>query len=249
MEPTPRARELSEPVCAGLAKLRSAIDRPSFSAAQPRWTFRLALSDHAVMVVLPALLGILRQQAPEVRLEIESKWNSRVESQLDETSIDLALGIMPHLPDRFGKSVLFDDHYVCLMREDHPLATGDLSREGFSSADHVAVRPSLDRARNIDDRLKDLGCPRQVVLNVNQFLAIPAILKETDLIAYMLCSIAEVLIGPGLKIVQVPCAASSTKVILAWSKLRERDAANQWMRRQVVAAVKSRRAGGMPHSG
>jgi hypothetical protein len=55
----------------------------------------------------------------------------------------------------------------------------------------------------------------------------------------MLRSIADVLVAPGLKIVQVPCAARSTQVVLAWSKIRGRDAANQWMRRQVVAAARS----------
>jgi DNA-binding transcriptional LysR family regulator len=244
MEPTPRALELSGPVCDGLAKLREALDRPVFSSVQPQWTFRLALSDHAVMVILPRLLSNLRDQAPAVRLEIESKFNSRIESQLDAASIDLALGIIPHLPSRFGKSVLFEDHYVCLMREDHPLACEALSREAFTSARHVAVRPSLDRAQNIDERLRDLGCPRQVVLNINQFLALPAILRETDLIAYLLRSIADVLVAPGLRIVQVPCAARTTPVVLAWSKVRDGDTANQWMRRQVVAAVRAPR----PHT-
>jgi DNA-binding transcriptional LysR family regulator len=248
MEPTARALELSGPIQQSLATLREALARPTFSDHQPAQTFRLAMSDHAVMVVLPQLLRILRKKAPGVRLEIESKWNSRVESQLDAAKIDCALGIIPDLPKRFGRLDLFEDHYICLMRENHPLAGSRMTKEAFSKVGHVSVRPSLDRAQKIDDMLQALGCPRQVVLNVNQFLAVPSILLESDLVAYMLESIAGVLEQARLRIVPVPFAERRTQVVLTWNKARARDPANAWIRQQVVAACKSIRSDSLVRS-
>jgi DNA-binding transcriptional LysR family regulator len=238
MAPTPRAIELSGPILASLQTLRSAVLQRPFQPDVPDWTFRLALSDHAVVVILPLLLRILRQRAPDVKLEVESKWNSRIERQLDVGAVDLAIGVIPHLPRRFGREHLFADQYACVMRRDHPLAGGRLTRAAFSQADHLAVRPSLDRAQVVDEALERLGCPRRVVLNLNQFMAVPSVLKETDLIAYMLKSIADRLLVPGLTIEPVPFAPRRTDIVMAWDRAKTRSPANQWIRNVVTEAAK-----------
>jgi LysR family transcriptional activator of mexEF-oprN operon len=112
-----------------------------------------------------------------------------------------------------------------------------LTRAAFSKADHLAVRPSLDRAQVVDLALARLGCPRRVVLNVNQFMAVPAILMETDLIAYMLTSIAERLVVPGLSLERVPFAVRKTEVVMAWNGARTKTPANAWIRKMVAEAA------------
>ena len=73
MTPTPRARELHDQLGPQLAALRDILNPDNrFDPATSQRHFRILSLDYFEMVVLGPLLARLRQQAPQVVLEILS---------------------------------------------------------------------------------------------------------------------------------------------------------------------------------
>jgi DNA-binding transcriptional LysR family regulator len=236
MAPTPRAKELSGPISEALETISLALQKKTFSPGDASWKFKLAASDQAALVVLPKLLNILSREAPNIQLQIETKWNSTIQAQLDDSVVDIAIGIIPDLSKRFNRRILYEDHYVCIMRKGHPLARGPLSAEDFMSADHLAIRPSLDRISQFEVTLGAWGLSRNVVMNVNQFIAIPPILRETNLVACLLRSVAEHLPQDNLVYQPFPVGGRSVPIVMVWNSVRENNQANLWMRKKLIQA-------------
>jgi len=242
MVPTRRAKELSGPISEALETISLALQKQTFSPGESSMKFKLAASDQAALVVLPKLLNILSVEAPNIKLQIESKWNSTIHSHLDENIVDVAIGIIPNLSKRFHRRILYEDHYVCIMRKGHSLANNHLSAEEFMAADHLAIRPSLDRVSQFEVTLGNWGFSRNVVMNVNQFIAIPPILRETNLVACLLRSVAEHLPKDDLILLPMPIGRRSVPIVMVWSSVRNHNPANQWMRKKIFQACEHLRS-------
>ncbi len=237
MRPTDKALQLAGPISAALKQIQKALEAPLFSScAAPDWSFGLAVSDQASVVILPRLLRLLRRIAPRIRLKIEMKNNLTVHTQLDAGQVDIAIGILPKLPRRFEQIVLFQDHYVCMMHRTHPLAGKTLTLEEFKSAEHLALWPSLDASSEFDKQLKHLGVARSVILNVSQFLAVPALLAQAPLMVCMLATVAEQFSRTSFPLSPMPFPAEPMNVVMAWSRARTDQPANLWMRRRLTEA-------------
>lgn len=66
MTPTPRAEALREPVRRGLLELSRALSGGEFDPAAARRTFTVSCGDFFAVLLLPALLEVLRREAPGV---------------------------------------------------------------------------------------------------------------------------------------------------------------------------------------
>ena len=235
MRPTPRALELGPPITRALKQIQEALEPAHFAPADAGSDFRLTLSDHATVVVLPRLLPLLHKVAPQVRLRIIPKRNSAIEDQLDSGDVDFAVGIIPRLPRRFERQDLYEDQYVCMMHGSHPLAGRPITRAEFVAAEHLALRP-LDSPSVIDQCLKRHKVGRKVVLNVTQYLAVPNTIRNRNLIACMLRTVAEHFAGDAFYLSPLPFDIEPMKIALVWSRARTHHAANAWMRQKLVEA-------------
>jgi DNA-binding transcriptional LysR family regulator len=235
MRPTARALELGPPITSALKQIQQALEPAHFTPTESGSDFRLTLSDHATVVILPRLLPLLQRAAPQVRLRILPKRNSAIEDQLDSGDVDFAVGIIPRLPRRFERQDLYEDRYVCLMHRSHPLAGRPMTRAEFMAADHLALRP-LDSMSVIDHVLKRHKVSRKVVLNVTQYLAVPHTIRNRNLLACMLRTVAEHFAGDAFYVSPMPFDLAPMKISLVWSRARTHHAANAWLRQKLVEA-------------
>jgi DNA-binding transcriptional LysR family regulator len=234
------------PIKDALKKIQEALEPRRFNPSDGSWLFKLALSDQAAIVVLPRLLRRFGSAAPGLDLSIEPKFNDRVQDQLDAGEIDLAVGLMPNLAKRFAQTVLFEDRYICMMRRDHPLAAKRLTPSRFIAAPHLAIRPSPDGLSRIDQLLGGLGVRRNVVLTANQYLAVPDILRVTDLIACLFGSVARSFPSADFHFCPLPFGGEPFRVAAAWSRARAQNTANMWLRERLVEACADLRVPGEP---
>jgi DNA-binding transcriptional LysR family regulator len=235
MRPTARAIELGPPITRALKQIQEALEPAHFAPADAGSDFRLTLSDHATVVVLPRLLPLLQKVAPQVRLRILPKRNSAIERQLDSGNVDFAIGIIPKLPRRFARQDLYVDEYVCMMHRSHPLAGRPIARSEFVAAEHLALRP-LDSVSVIDQCLKRHKVNRKVVLNVTQYLAVPGTIRKRNLVACMLRTVAEHFAGSEFYLSPMPFDFAPMTIALIWSRARTHNAANAWLRQKLVEA-------------
>jgi len=242
MRPTPRALELTGPVRDALRQIEGALDRSDFDPGHDSRVFKLAMSDHAAVIILPELVRHLEEVAPNVDLQVLPKSNLTVAQLLDAYEIDFALGVMPDPPPlRFSRMTLFEDILVCIMRRGHPLSQGELSLDRYASSAHLAVRPAGEKTNLIDHALEQKGLKRRKAVTVNQFLVVPAVVANSNLVSTLFLRTAEQLgipENPDVVIRLLPWQPAQAATLF-WNSTMTHHKAHRWMREVLIECCRA----------
>lgn len=188
IEPTPRGRELAQPISDALSRLRQLLSPPAaFDPATLRRTFTVAAHDYALAVLMPSLMADLRVHAPGVDLRCVSIDPSKVIDGLDRGELDFALGGFVGVEaERVTRTPLFSDRFVGVARRDHPqLNAGRMSLEDFLTLPHALMSAGGQPRGDIDQALSALGLERHVAITVPNFLALPYVVERVDVIGVL----------------------------------------------------------------
>jgi DNA-binding transcriptional LysR family regulator len=224
VRPTPRAERLAAAVQQALRTLEDALnEREAFDPARAPMTLRLHLSDIGEARFLPELLATLHQRAPHARVQSMPMPHEQIASALDGALLDFAIGYLPSVQGT-KKTELLRDRYAVLVREGHPLLRGPRLAE-LKKLEVVAVRSHAETLRIV----QLLGLTQRLVSA--HFLALPAIVRHTDLGVVMPRAIAQGFAAAGgFAIVDAGLPKSGFTVSLHWSERMENDPAHRWMR-------------------
>ncbi|SFM34169.1 LysR family transcriptional regulator [Variovorax sp. OV329] len=236
MLPTPRAQELYPALREVLAQLEIARgSRVAFDPATAQRSFRICLTDISEVVLLPALLGHLRQAAPGVRIETEIVSTASAR-RLEDGEVDLAVGFMPQLDAGFYQQTLFKQNFVCLVARDHPRITGGrMTVKRFSAEAHAVVSSSGTGHAIVDKTIARQGIERRVVAHLSSFLGVARIVARTELLVIVPRVLGEVLATQeAVKMVEPPFALPSYAVKQHWHERFHADAGNAWLRRTMA---------------
>ncbi|PDT46460.1 LysR family transcriptional regulator [Sinorhizobium fredii] len=238
MRPTPRAIEISGPIQSAMRQIEEALEPTAFEPQDPDWTFSLAVSDHASVVLLPLLIEHIARIAPRVSVNIQSRPNEELPVLLDNGEIDLAVGVIPNLPRRFKHMALFEDRYRCMMRQGHPLAGRPITLEEFLSADQLSVKPGISDISRVDRLLAEVGLKRRVATTVHQFLAAPAIVSRSDLIVLVFEKMVPIFDPSRFYFCPVPVPNMQVAATAVWSDVHSDLPAHKWLRRQLAVVAR-----------
>lgn len=235
MQPTARALQLAGPITHAMASLRAAIESArSFDPGSSTRTFRIATSDYFESLLAPRLLSLLRDIAPEVRIQfLRPDALFRPPDDLQSGRIDLALGF-------FAESLaaqtniliedLWEEPNVVVYAPAHQ-PYPPTSLDHFTSARHAAVFYSQDHLGLIDRELAALGRARQVLFSAPDFDTVLRVVSRTDLIATI--AAGAVRISPvrrRLATVPLPFRLNPFVARLAWWRNAASDSGVQWLR-------------------
>lgn len=237
--PTPRALELAAPVRAGLKQLRSAFEvHPSFDPAVSTRSFRLAMTDYYELLALPALMKRLGHVAPHIRLLVNRADHIFIppEADLREGRFDAAIGFFPEanaLDPATRSCDLFTEENVCIIRRGNPLLEKRFTLRRFTEAGHAVL--FRDEGRGfIDTLLMGHGLRRKVHVATPQFLTLPFIVAQSDLIAVVPTRLAAYFRKTlPLEIRKVPLLLPTFRVRLLWHEHAEDDPAHKWLRAEI----------------
>lgn len=228
--PTLRATELAGPLKQIIADVETLLQPAEFDPTTADFTMTIAATDYALQAVVVPYLAKLRVKAPGIRVAIRSVENARIQAQFERAEVDLAL-MTPEtaILDSHARR-LFDETYVCTMRDGHPDAKHpSLSLDRFCALDHALVSYSGERFWGVtDDALAKLGRQRNVVLTVTGFLVLESILKTTDLMAVVPRRLVEN--SPGLFICDPPIDIPGFTKIATWHERTHRNPGHRWAR-------------------
>lgn len=242
VRPTPRAERLAVAVRTALATLEVALaEAHSFDPLQANQCFRIHLSDIGEARFLPPLMQALREKAPNVQLETLPMPMAEIADALDRGSLDIAIGFLPGVTGT-QQQVLLSDRYALLLRQGHPvlrgLKTERLDTEHLRGLDYVVVRSHSETLRI----LRKLELQNQVRLSAAHFMAVPSIVRQSDLAVIMPAEIAETFVAQGgYVMLQADLPESAFDVSLHWSWRFAREPANQWLRELVGDVFRQRR--------
>lgn len=235
--PTLRALELALPVKNILTEVSALLQPKQFDPATAEMTINIAATDYALRAVIVPFMAALRQLAPGIRVAVLPVNNEQLALQFERGSVDIALVTPDTAPPELHARALYAEEYVCLMRDDHPLANQKtLTLDDFCAQDHALVSYLGGSFHGVTDAaLNAMGRSRRVTLSVCSFLVLPEILRVSDLISVVPRRLA--LNHVGLKVFAPPLEIQGFSKTVAWHERTHRDAGHRWLRELLFTTV------------
>ncbi len=234
MVPTPLGDELLGPVRSAIDALELALGYCSeFDPAESERSFRLAMTDISQLVLLPRLLGWLREAAPNVVLEVAAL-SPDTARQLEEGDVDVALGFMPELEAGFFQQSLFRQRYACLASAKHPRVRDGLDLAAFEYEDHAVVTTSGTGHLIVDREVDRQHIQRRVALRIPSFIGVAFVVESTDLLVTVPERVGQLLAGRGaIRMFEAPFELPDYAVKQHWHERFHHDPGNRWLRNVV----------------
>lgn len=236
---TPRAEEL-RPLVRSLVEDATRVLSPPgpFEPRALRRTFTVFATDHALLVLWPAIDCIVRAEAPQVSLRflpsVVDDWTA-----LRDGTADLSVCLPGLFPPEFRTRALLTERFVCVVRKDHPRVARRLSLDAYLALEHVVVAP-LGRPSHVDHVLAQSGRERTIRAVVPYFGAALHLVAATDYVLTVSETAARAVAGLlPLRIVEPPLALPSYSVNLLWHPRLDNEPASEWLRGVFVRAAQA----------
>jgi DNA-binding transcriptional LysR family regulator len=236
--PTPRALALHRQLRPALHQVQTALlEEATFDPATSDRIFAIGMSDYVEFTLLPRLAHTLQRLAPRCGLQIRSGDRPSLYTLLDNGTLDVACGVFPEAIAWHQEQPLFHETYLCAARPAHPTLGDTLTIDQYLALPHLLISIKEDRRGRVDDLLAQQNLTRRVALSIPHFLAAPAVLSETDMIATLARRVAIAFAqNQGLKLLPPPLPLEGFTVGMRWHRSTQASPAAQWLR-SVIAEV------------
>ena len=182
---TPRADVLRGPAQQVMLAAERLFEqgRP-FDPATASWEVVLTTSDRIAELLLPTLDRLLGEYAPKARLSIRTMTADIGAFLRDQGGVAIVPEVMKERDLR--SEPLFEEDFVCVLRQGHPLTTRRFTVKRFSALEHVLVAPlGISHRSIVDSLLSKQRLSRQVTRVVTSFsLALPLV-AHSDRVAIL----------------------------------------------------------------
>jgi DNA-binding transcriptional LysR family regulator len=229
LELTPRARALREPLAGLLRGVSSLVSPSTVELASIEQTVRLSVADYGVSAFVGPLLASIARRAPGIEL-VCLPWSGADDAHaaIEAGSLDLALSVLAPSSLRFRP--LLHETYVVAMRERHP--AGKLTLARWLAYPHIVVSGRGSPVGPLDAVLAEHGQRRRVGVVVPNFLAVPSLLAQSDLIALVPERLAR--LSRGIVWSKPPLPVPGFDVALVWHPRSDADPALAFVRDELA---------------
>lgn len=233
---TPRAEAMLQPLSEALQSVERAVQLGmGFDPATSKRIFRISMTDVHMTAVLPGVLRIIGESAPDVRIQAEPMSMHGLSERIGSGEIDLAVGFLLRSTEGLRAENLFTDEYVCLVRRGHPLARRKRVRiEDYAKHHHVANSPVGFVPRALAGVRLGVSSPSRIRVSLPYMLGVPSMVRGTDLVATVP---RRALVPPidleGLVVLAAPVEFPSVSHSMWWHPRFDRDPAHLWFRQLV----------------
>ncbi|WP_299798043.1 LysR substrate-binding domain-containing protein [uncultured Shewanella sp.] len=251
LKPTAHAVQLSDKLPSLLENLSQLTQPPSFTPASSDRQFSFAMVESAYETLLPNFIGPLLSNAPNLRLD-SYDWMGRSIQDLQKGQVDFGIAgrdlhpqsnvHLDHLPDGIAHQLLFTDHQICLVREEHPIlsaiSTGNWNLEVYLEMSHVQVRCEGNDWWALDYHLAEQGQHRRISTTVPDFYGAASVCAHSDLIFTVPSSFARhakklyPLVELPLPFEFIPLA-----YVLLWHERNNDEPGHRWIRETICRSV------------
>jgi DNA-binding transcriptional LysR family regulator len=188
--------------------------------------------DYVALLLAAPLERAVRGVAPHVDLAVHALDAGAITPKLEAGAIDLYVGIHGETERGMSAKPLFGETFSVVTRRKHPVAKKGLSLESYASHAHVHVSPRREEGSIVHRALAERGLERRVSLEVPYFSLVPALLRDSDLIATVPTHLANWFASEhGLLVFSPPVALPEFEVSIAWHPRFEREPGLLWLRR------------------
>ncbi|PTU73707.1 LysR family transcriptional regulator [Pseudomonas mangrovi] len=233
MVPTPMAQNIIGPVRQALQLLRVSVQESrSFNPAQASKTYRISMTDLSEAVMLPPLFQRLRRLAPNVFIESFMAKRREATKELAAGRLDFAVDAPLNTDPQVRHVKLYEDRYVCAMRNGHPMAKDKLSMDEYLALTHIHISTRRAGLGHVDLTLGKIGLQRKIALRSQHYLMASVVLEQTDMVMTVPERFAQ---RHNIHYVDLPVkGVPPLETHLYWHESTDQDPANRWMREQMI---------------
>lgn len=239
--PTTRALEIRPTVREALTTISDIIKGGAqFDPAQSTHIFRIAARHTIEWMLAPALRSYCDRHAPGIRFcFVNMQGIALPEEQLEDHSVDIALGRFEDTRARFNHAPLFSDDRVCLLRQGHPIAGLPLTPARFAALRFVNITYMLGKDNEVDNCLRRAGHRRHFDMYVSSMSHVPLILLQSDLAVTMPRKLATYIARfHPLSICELRFRVPPSRYDMVWHSRWDNVPSHAWLR-QVVSRLMS----------
>ncbi|MBD1389027.1 LysR family transcriptional regulator [Neiella sp. HB171785] len=235
---TPRAEEIA----ASLEDVRTDLYRLLHNRFDPkadRRQFSICAPDYVSTYVLPDVIakGVVPHSNLSVALH---NWDSQSRALFVDGKIDFAISIDDAFAANFYRQQVARDHWVCLMRQGHPLAQHTLTIDTLLRYPHASTKTGGGADRPIEKALKTMGLERQIQLHCQGYSPMYATLSHSDLLAIVPLHQAQTM-APQYQLCYqpLPFDLEPLSYSVFWHERLHKDPAHQWFRQTLLPLILS----------
>jgi DNA-binding transcriptional LysR family regulator len=235
---TPFAEALAAPLQVALTAVERTLERDAtFDPGTAKRRFRIALSDHLLLVLCPPLVERLNQAAPGVQLHVQQA-TPEVGKDLASRRIDLS--IQPaNLLRGTASQRLLEDSWVCAVWRGNRAVKTRITQEQICTLPHASIASGRT---TLAERLIAPLLGRTPVVHVvtQSFVPLPFLLRGTGLIALIQRSLGtRVQDCAEIRMLELPLALPPLVFEMSWNPLYATDPAHTWLRSVVLEVAQA----------
>lgn len=261
MVPTGRAAAMAPALRDSLRRIEATLGGEPFAPERSSRRFVIAANDHLTAVIIAPLARELQKVAPGVDLVIRPSTRLDLAEQIDLGRIDMAIGIFAQVPGRLNSRTLMSEREAILMRRGHPAARRKLTLRDMARFPLVTVSVGGQEEGAIGGFIVERGLARQSEMfdrqaleealqaeehgprarvTVPHSLAIPELLRDTDMLSIVPASLAVALAkSSDLLRRDSPYHAEASTIRAIWHRRDEHEAGHAWLRDRVATTAKA----------
>jgi DNA-binding transcriptional LysR family regulator len=235
---TPLAEALGAPLQAALGAVQRTLDHKAhFDPAQSTRCFKLAVSDHLLLVLCPQLIGRLNELAPGIVVHTYPV-TPEVGANIAARRIDLSIQPANMVPD-CASSHLFEDRWICAAWSKHPALQDGLTQEKLYGLPHASF--GLGPVPLAEQLITPpLGAKPNIHVVTRSFACLPFMLPGTGLVAVIQRSLGEwARKQADIDVHELPFATPRLLFEMSWNEAFSADLALTWLRGVVSEVVEA----------
>lgn len=259
MMPTDKAKELQPKVQTVLEQIELFVQPTiEFDPTNSKRLFRVMASDYAETTLLPRVRQRMAKEAPDTILDILTPSDVTFQD-IELGNVDLVMNRFDQLPQSLHLSVLWSDHFACVMRQDNPLRK-NFDLEKYIRGSHVWVNKTgmgvatgvnpddVQKLGWVDIALDQLGKRRNIAVFTRHYISAMQMAQQQNLIATVASRSTHLVKHFGnLSVLPAPFEIPKIELHMVWSPLLHHNIAHRWFRnviRDVANDIQAEEAAG-----
>lgn len=244
-ELTPLGQSLIVPTREALLAARAVVNaKPTFEPSDANVELKVAMSDYALLVLLPHIMNILETCAPGVKFMVKPVTRqclhdlSMGELDLCIMTNDLSLFGIDAKDGRICSRILFEDDFVCVFDKRKNSFPGGITIENYRRLRHNRVSFDEDIMTIVEKAwLKD-GGEFEAASEASTFSSLLFMLPGTSMVATTQRRLATAL-APRLKLSVTECPLKIPNLLesMIWHERNNHDPAHRFLRETVASAA------------
>lgn len=221
-----------------LPRIEAMVRGESFDPALSRDRFRVAMTDHASMVLMPPLMERIRTTAVNMTIETLA-WRDGAYDDVTAGRLDTALSAEA-APPQLDAEVLYKEDFVCLVGSAQRLHPRRFTLEQYLNLPHALVKTLEGQQTLVDRPLAQLGLKRQVTLSIPFFVPTICAIARTDLVITVPRRLAKFSSAIAtLRAVEPPREIKGFPYFMVWHPRTATEPAHAWFREQLRSIARA----------